>query len=105
MKHINIFKDISQSYGEEIALTAMQILVISRRVKLKKKHLSGKKSFVADIVKLTRDILWETDQATFDKAFQIFMVLDSYCASIALEGLGGCTRKTFAELLRDEDEI
>lgn len=99
MKYIRLFEAVSDEFGTEVALCVIQISTIHMRLKPKLKELTGEKSFEARVIAKARDLLWETDSTIVEQAIEVWRVSYDWQIRQSMNGLGGCEKKTFKELL------
>ena len=105
MIYKKIYDAVKAEFNDEIALTVVQILTINLSKKIKKKDMIVKGIFRDKVLTKAKKVLWEVDDDTFDLAVKIWDVYPSWNTRQSLHGLGGCTIKTFKELLDDEQFI
>lgn len=101
MKFTEIHAAIHKDFGAEVALAAVQILVISMITKTKNSDLVGKTKWSDRVLKKAKKVLWETPKEDFELAKACWSVIYSWTAGQQLHGMGGCVAKTFAELVAD----
>ena len=94
MDYYKIFKTISAEYPEHVALAAIQIYTINLSTKPK---LNGK--FEQKIIKKASKLLWRMAPEDRELAIKLWKVVYQWQACQSLQGLGGCTTKTFKQLL------
>ena len=100
MNYYTIFKAIKDEYGEEIALTAVQIYTINltSAVYTNKGFLEDASGFLRTEA---RRALWETDDDTFFLCWKVFGCIHEWESMQSLQGLGGCVAKTFKQLVEE----
>ena len=103
MKYADVYEAIEVEYGSEVALTTCQVLAIAMSTKVKRKDLSEKGRYSKRIKKKANDALWEVDEGQRELAIRLWLKVHDWSTGIAMEGLGGCTRKSFKELLQNAD--
>lgn len=96
MDYHKVFKAICAEYPEHIALAAIQIYTINLVIKPK---LNG---FEQKIIKKTSKLLWEMEEEDKELAIKIWKVIYDWMNCQSLQGLGGCTTKTFKQLLDEK---
>ena len=100
MNHLRIFNEIKADFGEQIALSVCQINAIHLTTKVKKKDMgSNSGSFAARVTKKATKLLWELSPEDFQLALALWGCVHDWEIKQALDGLGGCEKKTFKELL------
>ena len=97
MTYYEIFKAISAEYPEHVALAAIQIYTINLSTKPK---LDGK--FEQKIIKKANKLLWRMSPEDRNLAISLWRVTYQWLACQSLQGLGGCTTKTFKRLLNEQ---
>ena len=99
MNYYTIFKAIKEEYGEEIALTAVQIYTINLTPSFytKDEFYENASEFLR---KEARKVLWENDD-TFFLCWKVFGCIHEWESRQSLQGLGGCVAKTFKQLVED----
>ena len=100
MDYYTIFKAIKEEYGEEIALTAVQIYTINLTPSFytKDEFYENASEFLR---KEVRKVLWETDDDTFFLRWKVFGCIHEWESRQSLQGLGGCVAKTFKQLVEE----
>ena len=99
-----LYDTVKAEFNDEIALSVVQILTINLTTKIKKKDMNVKGIFRDKILKKAKKALWQLDDDTFELSVKIWDVYPSWITRQEMHGLGGCTIKTFKELLGDGDE-
>ena len=99
MNYYKIFKAIKEEYGEEIALTAVQIYTINLTpsVYTKDEIYENASEFLRTEA---RRVLWETDDDTFFLCWKVFGCIHEWESRQSLQGLG-CVSKTFKQLIEE----
>lgn len=99
MNYYKIFKAIKEEYGEEIALTAVQIYTINLTPSFytKDEFYENASEFLR---KEARKVLWENDD-TFFLCWKVFGCIHEWESRQSLQGLGGCVAKTFKQLVEE----
>ena len=100
MDYYTVFKAIKEEYGEEIALTAVQICTINLTPSFytKDEFYENASEFLR---KEARKVLWETDDDTFFLCWKVFGCIHKWGSRQSLQGLGGCVTKTFKQLVEE----
>ena len=100
MNYYKIFKAIKDEYGEEIALTAVQIYTINLTPSFytKDEFYENASEFLR---KEARKVLWETDDDVFFLCWKIFGCIHEWESRQSLQGLGECVAKTFKQLVEE----
>lgn len=95
MNYNEIYQAVEQDYGHEVALLTIQMLTIQMSTKIK--------NIETHCVKVENKInrtLWEcSSSADYELALKCWKVSYEWDIGQSLEGLGGCTKKTFKELI------
>ena len=94
MSYYEIFKGISAEYPEHIALAAIQIYTINLT---NKPRLDG--NFEQKIIKKANKLLWGMSPEDRELAIKLWKVIHDWQTRQSLQGLGGCTTKTFRQLI------
>lgn len=97
MKYYEIFKAMSAEHPEHVALAAIQIYAINLSTRPK---LNGK--FEQKIIKKANKLLWELTIEDRELAIKLWQVAYQWATCQSLQGLGGCTTKTFKQLLSEQ---
>lgn len=97
MTYYEIFKAISAEYPEHIAIAAIQIYTINLSTKPK---LNGK--FEQKIIKKASKLLGGMAEEDRELTIKIWKVMYKWTTRQSLQGLGGCTTKTFKQLLDEQ---
>ena len=100
MDYYKIFKAIKEEYGEEIALTAVQIYTINLTP-----SFYTKEEFYENASKFLREearkVLWGADDDTFFLCWKVFGCIHEWESRQLLHGFGGCVAKTFKQLVEE----
>ena len=99
MKYMRLFEAVSDEFGTEVALCVIQISTIQMSLKPKRKEMTGGKSFEERVIAKAKNLLWETDHTIVEQAIQVWRVSYDWGIRQSMNGLGGCEKKTFKELL------
>ena len=99
MKYMRLFEAVQDEFELEIALCVIQISTIQLGLKPKLKELTGEKSFEERVITKAKKLLWETDSSIVDQAIEVWRVSYDWGVKQSMDGLGGCEKKTFKELL------
>ena len=105
MDYKRLYDAVNAEFDAEIALAVVQIVTINLTIKVKKKDFLTEGSLRERILKKAKKLLWQLDDDTFDLAVKIFDVYPSWNTRQEMHGLGGCTVKSFKELLGDDEYI
>lgn len=105
MNFTKIYNAVAAEFDADIALYVVQICSINILLKPKLSELSGKKSFEDRIIKKAKALLWEADENQVETALEIWRVSYDWSVRQSLNGIGGCTQKTFKQLLGGKNEI
>ena len=97
MNYYEIFKALSAEYPEHVALAVIQIYTINLSTKPK---LNGK--FEQKIIKKANKLLWELITEDRELSIKLWKVAYQWATCQSLQGLGGCTTKTFKQLLDEQ---
>lgn len=99
MKYNELFTELLKEFEVDVALCVVQITTIQLSLKPKEKEIAGIKSFEERVLKRARDVLWEIDESVLDQSIEIWRVVHDWDIHNSMNGLGGCEKKTFKELL------
>jgi hypothetical protein len=100
MEHLRIFNAIKADFGEQIALSVCQINAICLTTKVKRKDIgSHGGSFAERVTKKATKLLWESSPEELELALALWGCVHDWEIKQSLDGLGGCEKKTFKELL------
>jgi hypothetical protein len=99
MDNVKIYDAINQEFGPVIALSVVQINTINLTSKVKKKDLTQSSNRTKRILKKAEKVLWELPVDDYNLIVSLWKVLHDWDVKQSLAGLGGCTAKTFTELL------
>ena len=100
MDYYTIFKAIKEEYGEEVALTAIQIYTINITPSVYSRdefYENARKFLWEEAVK----VLWVNDYDTFLLSWKVSRCMYEWQMRQSLHGLGGCTTKTFKQLVEE----
>ena len=100
MNYYTIFKAIKEEYGEEIALTTLQIYTINLTpaVYMDEEFREDASGFLRAEA---RRVLWETDDGTFFLCWKVFGCIHEWQSRQSLQCEGGCVTKTFKQLVEE----
>jgi hypothetical protein len=99
MNHLTIYNALCSEFGPVIALSVVQINTIDLTLKYKAKDYKQESKRTERILKKAKKLLWELSQEDYDLAVSLWLVTYEWVISQSLDGLGGCEKKTFLELL------
>jgi len=99
MKYMRLFEAVHDEFGLDVALCVIQISTIQMSLKPKLKELTGEKSFEKRVITKAKHLLWETDSTIVEQAIEVWRVSYDWGIRQSMNGLGGCEKKTFKELL------
>lgn len=105
MDPVLIFKTLkSEGFRDEVSLGVLQFLTVllSTTVKVKDFKESGK--FLEKVSKKSKRVLWRLSKDDFDLVYRLSMSWHDWDIGQTLNGLGGCTAKTFRELLNNYNQ-
>jgi hypothetical protein len=109
MNYKKLYDAVNAEFDDEIALSVVQIMTINLTTKPKKKNITGEQSFRDKILKKAKKALWELSDDDFDLSVKLWGCVPSWNIRQDMNGLGGCTVKSFKELLEsyklDADDI
>lgn len=102
MDYYTIFKAIKEEYGEEIALTAIQIYTINvtPSVYTRNEFYENASKFLREEV---MKVLWVIDYDTFLLSWKVFGCIHEWQSRQSLQCEGGCVTKTFKQLVEEYD--
>ena len=100
MNYYTIFKAIKDEYGEEIALTAIQMYTINvtPSVYIRDKFSLPDGKFLQEEV---MKVLWVNDYDTFLLSWKVFRCIHEWQSRQSLQREGGCVTKTFKQLVEE----
>lgn len=99
MNFKKLYDAVNAEFDAEIALSVVQIMTINLSTKPKKKNMTGEKSFRDKILKKAKKALWELSDDDYELAIKLWDCVPSWNLRQDMNGLGGCTVKSFKELL------
>jgi hypothetical protein len=100
MNHLRIFNEIKADFGEQIALNVCQINAICLTTKVKRTDINGRGgSFTKRVIKKAKKFLWESSPEELELSLALWGCAHDWQIKQSLDGLGGCEKKTFKELL------
>ena len=99
MNFKKLYDAVNADFDAEIALSVVQIMTINLSTKPTKKNMTGEKSFRDKILKKAKKALWELSDDDFDLSVKLWGCVPSWNIRQDMNGLGGCTVKSFKELL------
>jgi hypothetical protein len=99
MNYKKLYDAVNAEFDAEIALSVVQIMTINLSTKPNKKNMTGEKSFRDKILKKAKKALWELSDDDFDLSVKLWGCVPSWNIRQDMNGLGGCTVKSFSELL------
>jgi len=101
MNFPQLFNDLKKEFPEHIALGVCVAMGIHLSTKIKEKDLSPKGNFEKRVEKKIRNTLWEVSEKDLELIIKLWKCVYDWDIRRALEGLGGCERKTFTQLLEE----
>lgn len=99
---LDLHRQLTEEFGQDIAMAAVLIHSLHLRMKLKEKDLTDGGNFNRRLKKKTDDLLWAIPADIRDRAFVISKLIHNWEIGRALDGLGGCEAKSFKQLLGEE---
>lgn len=99
MRYKNLYDNLLDEFDAEIALCVVQIYTINMLLPIRKSEMLKPGSREKRITKKARKLLWEIDSHIVEQAIELWKNCYDWETGQALYGLGGCTKKTFKELL------
>jgi hypothetical protein len=109
MNFKKLYDAVNADFDAEIALSVVQIMTINLSTKPSKKNMTGEKSFRDKILKKAKKALWELSDDDYELVIKLWGCVPSWNLRQDMNGLGGCTVKSFKELLEsyklDADDI
>ena len=102
MSYYTIFNAIKEDYGEEVALTAVQIYTVNvtPSVYLRNEfHENASKFLREEVMK----VLWVRDYDTFLLSWKVFGCIHEWQSRQSLQCEGGCVTKTFKQIVEEYD--
>ena len=94
MNYSKIYDTIAEEFSPKIALMVVQIITISMTTKIPKDL-----KLMSKVERKARKLLWEESRADVDLALALVDCVHSWEIGQSMNGLGGCERKSFKELL------
>ena len=94
MNYSKIYDTIAEEFSPKIALMVVQIITISMTTKIPKDL-----KLMSKVERKARKLLWEESRADIELALELFAVSHDWESRQSMNGLGGCERKSFKELL------
>ncbi len=101
MNFIKVFKEIKKDFGEDVAIITSIILAINYSKKIKPKHLQGKGLFAEEVIKKAKTVLYSIDPEIVNTAITCWKCTPEFITTNDLEGLGGCKKKSFKQLVTE----
>ena len=95
MNFAKLYSAISEEFSPKFALMVIQIATINMTTKIPK-DIS---TFAGKVEKKARKLLWEESRADVDLALALVDCVHAWEIGQSMNGLGGCVRKSFKELL------
>ena len=95
MNFAKLHSAISEEFSPKIALMVVQIVTINMTTKFPE-DISR---FAEKVEKKARKLLWEESRADIELALELCTVCHDWEIRQSMNGLGGCERKSFKELL------
>lgn len=95
MNYSYVYNAIAEEFSPKLALMVIQILTINMTTKIPE----DVSKFSEKVEKKARKLLWEESRADVDLAIRIYSVVHEWELRQSMQGLGGCTTKTFKELI------
>jgi hypothetical protein len=102
MNFLKLHEAIKSEFGEEKALHVCIMVAIGLSIKPKKRDFISPGSYTNKILKKSRQVLWELNDKEFNEVTEIFNTVHEWEIRQSMEGIGGCTKKTFKEILLEK---
>jgi len=98
MDTLKLFTALSADFGEDIALSVVQVYTINMVTKVKNSDLTtGERTH--RITKKAMKLLCDKPDATIKLVFELWELINDWSIKQDMHGLGGCEKKTFKELI------
>jgi hypothetical protein len=99
---------LEQLLNEQFSFGVITVAMFAREVNRTKpveiEHLDNDGSYENEIVDHVKDVMWAEDGLDVEMGIDVWKVLYDYEIMIALDGLGGCKRKSIRELLEENSK-
>lgn len=99
MKYEEIFQAVKNEYGEEVALTVVQLATIHISTNPTYEEIVTEGLYVRNLQNKFNEVLWETPNHIFRVSLKVWEVLYDWELRQTCAGLGGCETKTLKELV------
>lgn len=95
-----IYNAINEEFSNpDLAMMVVQIYTINLTTKLKLSHLQESGKFTAKIIKKAKKVLWQYSSDDVELAIDLWQCIPNWASGQSMDGLGGCEKKTFKQLL------
>lgn len=102
MNHQRIYDALYQDFGPVIALSVCQVNAINLTMKVKKRDWDSNNTFNRPdrVIKKAKKLLYALDPNDFNLIIALWKDVNVWEIGQDMDGIGGCTKKTFLELLQ-----
>jgi hypothetical protein len=106
LDYIKIFNEIEEHFGKDLAIAVTVFMTINMTLKPTMYHLTHKRAFSNDIIKIARDTLHAQDEEMLTKAEDLWECLCDWnlCQEMGPSGLGGCKVRNMKEIYDERME-
>lgn len=102
MDPVLIFKTLkSEGFNDGIAIGVLQFLTVMLTTKVTLKDF---KKYLEKVDRKAKRVLWRLSKDDFNLVYKLSMCLHDWDIGQTMNGLGGCTAKTFKELLNNYNQ-
>jgi hypothetical protein len=96
-----MYDAINLEFGNpELAMMVIQIYTINLTTKTKLSHLQESGKFTDKVIKKAKKVLWQYSHDDVELAIKLWQCIHIWEIGQSMNGLGGCEKKTFKELLK-----
>lgn len=100
-----LFEEIKQDFGSDIAIISLMVHTIMISTKPKKSEMFGKKSFTSRIKKKCKKLFWEVSEENLNLCFEIVEAIPSWRIGREMFGLGGSVSMRMKDLINPIKKI
>ena len=105
MDPVLIFKTLkSEGFNDGIAIGVLQFLTVMLTTKVTLKDFKKSGKYLEKVDRKAKRVLWHLSKDDFNLVYKLSMCLHDWDIDQTLNGLGGCTAKTFKELLNNYNQ-
>ena len=96
-----IYNAINEEFNNpELAMIVVQIYTIHLTTKVKSKDWTHAGHLTEKVIKKSKKVLWEYPIDDVELAISLWQCVYDWEIGQSMDGLGGCEKKTFKELLK-----